>query len=117
MVDKGFLFSYAFRDLWQQRSRTILGIIGVSVSIFLLTTVLFLTDAVSATFVGYLTTNAGGQDMNLTVRHYNGKPAGRTNNFDFQNITEQIEANVSQIAAFIPRITFDAYTNGSATSP
>ena len=109
-----FLWSYAFKDLGRNRTRSMLGIFGVAVSIFLLTTVSFLTDSISNSFVDFLTTDSGNQDIVLSARHHYGEEANRSDYFEFQEIIDQIEANVSEIEHFFPRAVFNGYTNGSA---
>ena len=67
------IIAYAFKDLKTQKFRALLGVIGVAVSIFLLTSVSFLTDAVSSSYVDYLTTDAGGMDATVYSRQIDFK--------------------------------------------
>ena len=68
------VLSYSFKDLGRQRLRTILGVFGVSISITLLTVVMFLSDSISVTFIDYLTTDVGDQDLTISVWHYDTEP-------------------------------------------
>ncbi|MHA1855181.1 MAG: ABC transporter permease [Promethearchaeota archaeon] len=116
----GFLWSYAFKDLFRKKTRTILGILGVFVSLFLLTSVSFITDSISYSYIDFLTADSGNQDIVLTARHYNGEPENRTLNFKYAPIIEKIQSNQNlsaKIKHFIPRMNFWVATNGSLTNP
>ena len=63
------VIAYAFKDLKSQKVRTILGVFGISVSIFLLSTVSFLTDSVSASYVDFLTVDSGNIDIDISRRY------------------------------------------------
>ncbi|TFF98453.1 MAG: FtsX-like permease family protein [Promethearchaeota archaeon] len=105
MTNIKLIFKYAFKDLFSKHKvRTILGIVGIMISISLLCLVLFLGDSLSVGFVDYLTTNAGGQDMVISVRHYNGEPENRSNYFAYNPIINDIRAETSGIENFIPRM-------------
>jgi len=100
------IFSYAFKDLKTQKFRAILGVIGVAVSIFLLTTVSFLTDAVSSSYVDYLVTDAGGMDATISYRWlegYTDTTLGSEYNFTYNEMIEKIETATDQIEHYIPR--------------
>jgi len=99
-----FLWSYAFRDLFRQKTRTILGIVGVSVSLFLLTTVSFITDTISYSYINYVTADSGNQDMVFSIRHYATEPPNRTSFFPYEEISEKIRNATDQIEHFIPRL-------------
>ncbi|MHA1584855.1 MAG: ABC transporter permease, partial [Promethearchaeota archaeon] len=101
-----FLFSYAFKDLFRQKTRTYLGIFGVAISLFLLTAVSFATDSISANYISFVTEDSGNQDMILTTRPYANQPENQTAYFDYQELTQQIQANFSEIAHFLPRADF-----------
>ena len=73
-----FLWSYAIKDLFRQKTRTFLGVMGVGVSLFLLTSVSFVTDSVSYNFVDFLTLGAGDQDMVLSSRPLNSSQSNFT---------------------------------------
>ncbi len=110
-----FLLEYAFRDLLRQKTRTFLGIFGVGVSILLLTSVSFLTDSLSASFIDYLTTDAGNQDIVITARStYSGYYRGY---FEYQQIVDQIMENVSEVSAILPRFYLYGRTNGTLENP
>ncbi|MHA1473513.1 MAG: hypothetical protein ACTSQW_10520, partial [Promethearchaeota archaeon] len=66
------VFKYAFKDLARHKVRSSLGIIGIMISVGLLALILFLSDSIAVTFVDYLSIDAGQQDLNINVRHYNG---------------------------------------------
>ncbi|MFW9952157.1 MAG: ABC transporter permease, partial [Candidatus Thorarchaeota archaeon] len=107
------LFSYAFKDLSQHKVRTTVGTIGAMTSVTLLALVLFLSDSISVTFVDYLSIDAGNQDFNINVRHYNGEPSNRSNYFMYNPIIEDIKSGNGDIKAFFPR--FSLWGNVSAS--
>ena len=116
----GFLWTYAFKDLFRKKTRNILGILGVFVSLFLLTTVSFITDSISYSYIDFLTADSGNQDIVLTARHYIGEPENNTLNFQYAPIIEMIqnEENISStIEHYIPRSNFWVATNGSLSNP
>ena len=98
------ILRYAFSDLKKQKIRTIFAIIGVLISIGLLTVILFLSDSISASYVDYLTIEAGNQDSSISVRHYTGEPEDRSSYFQFQPIIETIQNTTNAIESFIPRM-------------
>ena len=104
MLNFKIIFKYAFKDLGRQKIRSVIGIMGVLVSIGLLAIVLFLSDSISVTFAQYLSIDAGNQDMLISVRHYNGEPSNRSNYFEFNPLVNNIEGNFPQIDGFIPRM-------------
>ncbi|MCJ7649632.1 MAG: ABC transporter permease, partial [Candidatus Lokiarchaeota archaeon] len=104
MLNFKLIFKYAFKDLGRQKIRSVIGIMGVLVSIGLLAIVLFLSDSISVTFAQYLSIDAGNQDMLITVRHYNGEPRNRSNYFEFNPLVSKIEGDFPQIDGFIPRL-------------
>ncbi len=111
-----FLWRYAFKDLFRKKTRNILGILGVFVSLFLLTTVSFITDSISYSYIDFLTADSGGQDIVLTARHYYGEPENRSEYFEYAPIIDKIQNNqdvASDIEHFIPRTNFWAAINGS----
>jgi ABC-type antimicrobial peptide transport system permease subunit len=81
-----------------------LGIFGIAVSIFLLTTVAFLTDSVSNSFTDFLTTDAGGQDINLSPRYYS-EQANISQFFEYQEVINKIQTNITEVEHFIPRMS------------
>ncbi|MFX1500823.1 MAG: hypothetical protein ACFFDH_07655, partial [Promethearchaeota archaeon] len=72
------IFKYAFLDLRKQRLRSFLAIIGMLISIGLLTVVLFLSDSISAGYVDFLSIDSGNQDAVISIRHYNEEPENRS---------------------------------------
>jgi len=98
------VFKYAFKDLARHKVRSSLGIIGVMISVGLLALILFLSDSISVTFIDYLSIDAGQQDFNINVRHYNGEPDNRSNYFEFQPLVNTIQNNIGEIGGFIPRM-------------
>ena len=98
------VFKYAFKDLSRHKVRSSLGIIGIMISVGLLALVLFLSDSISVTFIDYLSIDAGQQDFNINVRHYNGEPDNRSNYFEFQPLINTIQNNINEIGGFIPRM-------------
>jgi len=54
MTNIKLIFKYAFLDLKKQKIRAILAIIGMLISIGLLTVVLLLSDSIAVGFVDYL---------------------------------------------------------------
>ncbi|MFX0075264.1 MAG: ABC transporter permease [Candidatus Hermodarchaeota archaeon] len=113
MTNLKIVFKYAFKDLLRHKTRTFAGILGITVSISLLALILFLSDSVSVTFIDYLSIDAGQQDFNIQVRHYNGEPENRSNFYDYQNLIDKIQGNVDEIESFIPRMTIWGNTNAS----
>ncbi|MHA1488413.1 MAG: ABC transporter permease [Promethearchaeota archaeon] len=108
------VFNYAFRDLFKQKSRTALGIIGVAISVGLLAIVLFLSDSISGSFIDYLSTDAGDQDAVISIRHYNGEPDDRSSYFQYKPIIEIIQINNSEeIKDYIPRMEVSGKVNVS----
>ncbi|MHA1460184.1 MAG: ABC transporter permease [Promethearchaeota archaeon] len=105
MTNIKLVFKYAFKDLSRHKVRTTLAIAGVMISVGLLALVLFLSDSISVTFVDYLSIDAGQQDFNIRVRHYNGEPDNRSDYFDYQPIIETIQNNMDEIGSFIPRMS------------
>ncbi|MBN2157170.1 MAG: FtsX-like permease family protein [Candidatus Lokiarchaeota archaeon] len=100
------IIAYAFKDLKTQKFRAILGVVGVAVSIFLLTSVSFLTDAVSSAYVDYLVTDAGGMDATVSYRWLDGytdSTFGSEYNFSYNELIEKIEVETDQIEHYIPR--------------
>ncbi|MCK4282603.1 MAG: hypothetical protein KAX10_10830, partial [Candidatus Lokiarchaeota archaeon] len=65
------------------------------ISVALLTIVLFLSDSISTSFIDYLTTDAGNQDINISVRHYDTEPENRSSYFKYAEMSENILKNVS----------------------
>ncbi|MFW9823568.1 MAG: ABC transporter permease [Candidatus Thorarchaeota archaeon] len=98
------ILKYAFSDLKKQKVRTIFAIIGVLISIGLLTVILFLSDSISASYVDFLTVEAGNQDASITVRHYSGEPEDRSSYFYIQPLINTIQNTSSAIESFIPRM-------------
>jgi ABC-type antimicrobial peptide transport system permease subunit len=104
MTNLKLIFRYAFSDMKKQKIRTILAVIGVLISIGLLTVVLFLSDSIASSYVDYLTIEAGNQDATISVRHYNGEPEGRSEYFDYNPIIQKIKNASNSIRSFIPRM-------------
>ncbi|MBY8988062.1 MAG: FtsX-like permease family protein, partial [Candidatus Lokiarchaeota archaeon] len=113
MPNVKLVFKYAFKDLARHKTRTFVGIIGITVSISLLALILFLSDSISVTFVDYLSINAGQQDLNIQVRHYNGEPENRSNYYDYQNLIDKIQNDVDEIEGYIPRMNLWGNVNAS----
>ena len=107
------IFKKTFKDLSRHKVRTSLAIVGVMISVGLLAMVLFLSDSISVTFTNYLSIDAGQQDMNIRVRHYNGEPDNRSNYFDYHPIVETIQNNMDEIGGFIPRMSLWGNVNVS----
>ncbi|MFW9940255.1 MAG: ABC transporter permease [Candidatus Thorarchaeota archaeon] len=98
------VLKYAFLDLKKQKIRSLLAIIGMLISIGLLTVVLFLNDSISSSYVNYLTIEAGNQDAVISVRHYAGEPENRSSYFEFEPVINTIENTTNSIENFIPRM-------------
>ncbi len=105
------VFKYAFKDLSRHKVRSSLGIIGIMISVGLLALILFLSDSISVTFTDYLSIDAGQQDFNINVRHYNGEPDNRSNYFEFQPLIKTIQNNIDEIGGFIPRMGLQGDVN------
>ena len=104
MTNVKLVFKYAFKDLLRHKTRTFVGILGITVSIALLALILFLSDSISVTFIDYLSIDSGQQDLNVQVRHYNGEPENRSDYFEFQEIVDKIKGEVEEIEGLIPRM-------------
>jgi ABC-type antimicrobial peptide transport system permease subunit len=113
MSNVKLVFKYAFKDLLRHKTRTFVGILGITVSISLLALILFLSDSISVTFIEYLSINAGQQDLNVRVRHYNDEPENRSNYFEFQEIVDKIKDEVEEIDGLIPRMSLYGNVNFS----
>lgn len=107
------VFKYAFKDLSRHKTRTFVGVLGITVSIALLALILFLSDSISVTFIDYLSIDAGQQDFNIEVRHYNGEPENRSNYYDYQNLIDTIQNEVDEIEGYIPRMNLWGNVNFS----
>ncbi|MFX1350172.1 MAG: ABC transporter permease [Promethearchaeota archaeon] len=105
------VFKYAFHDLSKQKIRTLLAIIGMLISIGLLTVVLFLSDSISVGYSDYLTIEAGNQDAVISVRHYNEEPSNRSSYFEYKPLIETIQIASNTIENFIPRMEVIGYVN------
>jgi len=104
MTHLKLVLKYAFKDLKNQKVRTIFAILGVLISIGLLTTILFLSDSISASYVDYLTIEAGNQDAVISVRHYTKEPPDRSSYFEYQPIIEKIKNSTNAVKDIIPRM-------------
>ncbi|NVM16607.1 MAG: ABC transporter permease [Candidatus Lokiarchaeota archaeon] len=113
MPNVKLVFKYAFKDLLRHKTRTFVGVLGITVSISLLALILFLSDSISVTFIDYLSIDAGQQDFNIEVRHYNGEPENRSDYYDYQNIINKIQNEVDEIQNYIPRMSLRGNVNFS----
>ncbi len=111
MTQIKLIFKYAFQDLSKQKIRTLLAIIGMLISIGLLTVVLFLSDSISMGYADYLTIEAGNQDAVISVRHYYEEPSNRSSYFDYDPLIETIQSSTSIIENFIPRMEITGSVN------
>ncbi|MHA1618501.1 MAG: ABC transporter permease [Promethearchaeota archaeon] len=98
-----FLWNYAIKDLFRQKTRTLLGVLGIAVSLFLLTSVSFVTDSVSYNFVDFLTLGAGNQDMVISARPQNSSQSNFTQYYDYTTVTPAIREATDEIGEIIPR--------------
>mgnify|MGYP006282332907 CR=1 FL=1 len=96
---------YAFKDIKDQKLRSILGIVGVAVSIFLLSTVSFLTDTVSATYVNFLTTDAGNIDYDIYWRDLSNDQQEDPYWINYTQMIDDIKGSSvgDEIRGYIPR--------------
>ncbi|MFX1420547.1 MAG: hypothetical protein ACFE9N_16745, partial [Promethearchaeota archaeon] len=109
------IFKYAFQDLRKQKIRTLLAIIGLLISIGLLTVVLFLSDSIAIGYADYLTIDSGNQDAVITVRHYNGEPSNRSSYFEYNNLIDIIQNTSNIIDNYIPRMEIGGYVRSLLT--
>ncbi|WP_457557636.1 ABC transporter permease [Candidatus Harpocratesius sp.] len=96
------LIKYTFHDLKKQKVKTIFGISGVLVSIFLLTVVGTLSDSLSFSYLDQATSESGSADISITkitTQDFNYNPY-----FDESIISEKLEGSVPEIDSFFPRI-------------
>ena len=107
------ILKYAFLDLKKQKIRTLLAIIGLLISVGLLTVILFLNDSISSSYVDYLTIEAGNQDAVITVRHFTGEPEDRSSYFEFDPIINTIKNVSTRIKNCIPRMDIFGTVNVS----
>ncbi|MBD3352048.1 MAG: FtsX-like permease family protein [Candidatus Lokiarchaeota archaeon] len=112
------IIRYAFKDIKSQKFRAILGIVGVSISIFLLTTVSFLTDTVSATYVDFLTTDAGNVDIDIYTRRVSQDQEQLPTNFDYMEMINNISNSPAgdDLDAYIPRFINTSYSSNRTGS-
>ncbi|MHA2324798.1 MAG: ABC transporter permease [Promethearchaeota archaeon] len=113
MAHVKLVLKYAFSDLKKQKIRTILAIIGMLISIGLLTVILFLNDSISSSYVNYLTVDSGNQDAVIRVRHYTGEPDNRSSFFKYEPVIEKIQESTDAIRDLIPRMDVIATVNVS----
>jgi len=111
MTQIKLIFKYAFQDLSKQKIRTLLAIIGMLISIGLLTVVLFLSDSISIGYADYLTIEAGNQDAVISVRHYYDEPSNRSSYFEYEPVIETIQSSTSIAENFIPRMEITGSVN------
>jgi len=113
MTNIKIVFKYAFKDFVRHKTRTFVGVLGITISIGLLALILFLSDSIAVTFIDYLSIDAGQQDFNVSVRHYNGEPDNRSNYFSYQPIIETIGNDIEEVESFIPRMSLWGNVNYS----
>ncbi len=113
MVHLKLIFKYAFNDLKKHKIRTILGLIGITISIALLCLVLFIGDSASSTMVDYIASDSGNQDLVISVRHYNEEPENRSNYFSYLPMVATLESQTSSIDKYIPRMEVYGKVNAS----
>ncbi|MHA1755859.1 MAG: ABC transporter permease [Promethearchaeota archaeon] len=111
MTSIKLVFKYALKDLNRKRVRTLMGVIGVTISVGLLALVLFISDSISVSFMEYVTSDAGNQDIVISVRHYNGEPSNRSSYFSYQDIIDKVESATDEIDKYIPRMEVDGKVN------
>ncbi|MFW9826100.1 MAG: ABC transporter permease [Candidatus Thorarchaeota archaeon] len=109
------IFKYAFQDLRKQKVRTLLAVIGMLISIGLLTVVLFLSDSIAVGYVDYLSIDSGNQDVVVSVRHYNGEPENRSSYFNYKPIINKIQNASNAVENFIPRIDLKGNVTNTLT--
>lgn len=110
------VFKYAFQDLRKQKVRTLLAIIGMLISIGLLTVVLFLSDSIAVGYVDFLSIDSGNQDAVISVRHYNGEPSNRSSYFDYNPIMNKIWNASDAVEHIIPRMDIQGTVKNSLTN-
>ena len=113
MTNIKIVFKYAFKDFVRHKTRTFIGVLGITISIGLLALILFLSDSIAVTFIDYLSIDAGQQDFNVSVRHYNGEPYNRSNYFSYQPVIETIRNDIDEVESFIPRMSLWGEVNYS----
>ncbi|TFF87233.1 MAG: ABC transporter permease, partial [Promethearchaeota archaeon] len=113
MTNFKLIFKSAFRDLLRQKIRTSIGVLGVTISVALLATVLFLADSISIGFIDYLSIDAGNQDLSISVRHYNGEPINRSSFFLYDSVSSQIKSESNEIGGIFPRMEINGILNTS----
>jgi ABC-type antimicrobial peptide transport system permease subunit len=116
MVHIKLIFKYAFQDLKKQKIRTLLAVIGMLISIGLLTVVLFLSDSIAMGYVDYLSIDSGNQDAVISIRHYNGEPSNRSSYFAYNPIINTVQDSSDVVENFIPRMEIEGYVNNTLTN-
>ncbi len=74
-----------------------MAILGLSLSIFFFTSVIFLGDSIDATMTAYLTSSSDS-DINLS---------SPSQFFDYENMSEAVSSSMGEYAVSFPRIIFD----------
>ncbi len=110
------VFKYAFLDLRKQKIRTVLAVIGMLISIGLLTVVLFLSDSIAVGYTDYLSIDSGNQDAVISVRHYNEEPINRSSYFEYNPIIEKVKNASNAIEYFIPRMDIQGTVKNNITN-
>ncbi|MHA1339838.1 MAG: ABC transporter permease [Promethearchaeota archaeon] len=106
------IIAYVIKDLKTQKFRTLLGIFGISLSIFLLTTVSFLTDTVTTSYVDFLTVDSGNVDFDIFTRYVEGGQQQLPFLFNYTDMTNKIKNSsvATELDAYLPRYIDTSYT-------
>ena len=98
------VFAYAFQDLKRDKIKTIFGIAGITVSLFLLTMIGCLADSLAFSYLDQATIESGSSDIQFS------KISSQTDlNFDPyfpEDIIEEKLKNIDSIDYFYPRIMY-----------
>ncbi|QEE15902.1 ABC transporter permease [Promethearchaeum syntrophicum] len=98
------VFNYALQDLSRDRVKTIFGIAGITISLFLLTMIGCLADSLAFSYLDQATIESGSSDIQFS------KISSQTDlNFDPyfpENIIEERLKNIDEIDNFYPRIMY-----------
>ncbi|MHA1720498.1 MAG: ABC transporter permease [Promethearchaeota archaeon] len=102
--EKGLsVFAYAFQDLKRDKVKTIFGVAGITVSLFLLTMIGSLADSLAFSYLDQATIEAGSSDIQfskISSNDLNSDP------YFPENIIEEKLKNMNDIDFFYPRIMY-----------
>ncbi|MHA1730450.1 MAG: ABC transporter permease [Promethearchaeota archaeon] len=141
----GTWMRYTWHNVTHQKSRAFLGVVGVSISVFLLSCMLFLLDSASARYLEYSSQQSGNRDFVLTytgpgspfpsrsrsgrdptnvdlestfLGSRSGSRGGIPTSFTYANVTELLASSpdLGALSGYFPRTWTRALVNASGRS-